>query len=155
MNEGIVIKLLKIALGLAAMLMFASSAVKAGDEIYTGFLSKSALGGYDTVAYFSEGKAVKGDSDYQTRYKGADWYFASEANLVAFKSDPQRYAPQYGGYCAWAVAEGYTAKGDPLYWKVYQGKLYLNYNESIKNQWLEDIDRFIEQANKNWPGVIN
>ena len=75
-------------------------------------------------------------------------------NLDTFKSDPSKFAPQYGGYCAWAVAQGYTAKGDPKHWSIRDGKLYLNYDEEIKNRWLANPDDFISKADKNWPGVI-
>jgi len=126
----------------------------AKDEIYTAFFSSQAVGGYDTVAYFTEGKPVKGLREYKTSYKGANWYFSSSANLEAFKNSPEKYAPQYGGYCAWAVANGDTAKGDPNQWSIRDGKLYLNYDEEIKNRWLANVDELISKADANWPGVI-
>ena len=144
----------KLALLVITIFLGFGSDAKADSEIYTTFLSRSAVGGYDTVAYFKAGKAIKGNSTYQAKYKGANWYFSSAENLAAFETDPQRYAPQYGGYCAWAVSQGYTAKGDPLHWKIYDNRLYLNFDESIKNLWLEKKDQFIEQADSNWPGVL-
>ena len=93
-------------------------------EIYTGWLSSSAVGGYDPVAYFTEGKPVAGNSGITHQWKGATWRFASEKNRDLFKAEPAKYAPQYGGYCAWAVSQGYTAKGDPNHWKIVDGKLY-------------------------------
>lgn len=126
----------------------------ASDEVYTGFFSGKAADGYDVVAYFEDGKAVRGSNEYTITYKGVDWYFSSVDHLALFKANPGKYAPQYGGYCAWAVANGYTAKGDPLQWTIRHGKLYLNYNESIKNKWLADVDRLIKKADENWPVVI-
>jgi YHS domain-containing protein len=126
----------------------------AKSEIYTSFFSSSAAGGYDTVAYFNENQPVRGLDEYRTTYKGAKWYFSNQKNLEMFKANPEKYAPQYGGYCAWAVAEGDTAKGDPLHWTLHNGKLYLNYDETIKNRWLKNVDDFITKADANWPKVI-
>ncbi|MCY3969358.1 MAG: YHS domain-containing protein [Acidobacteria bacterium] len=113
-----------------------------------------AIRGYDPVAYFTEGKAVKGDRDFTLGWQGADWRFASAENRDLFSEDPEKYAPQYGGYCAWAVSRNYTAPTDPDAFTVVNGKLYLNYNKRVMNQWLEDRDRNIEQADENWPAVL-
>ena len=95
------------------MLVLAPPAFAAKDPIYTSLFSKNAAGGYDVTAYFSENKPVKGKKKFNTSYMGANWLFASQENLDLFLADPEKYAPQYGGYCAWAAAGGYTAKGDP------------------------------------------
>ncbi|MBU2644003.1 YHS domain-containing protein [bacterium] len=142
-----------LLLMMTAMLLFAAEGL-AASEIYTGFFSSDAVGGYDTVAYFTEGRPVKGLKAFKTKYKGANWYFSSRENLETFQDNPTRYAPQYGGYCAWAVANGDTAKGDPLQWTIHNNKLYLNYNEEIKNKWLDNIETFITRGDANWPGVI-
>lgn len=92
----------------ALLIMLFSFPTFAADEIYTGIFSNKAVSGYDTVAYFTQGKPVKGDSKWQTEYKGADWYFSSQENLDKFKADPDAYAPQYGGYCAWAISARMT-----------------------------------------------
>ncbi|RLV61040.1 YHS domain-containing protein [Parashewanella curva] len=127
----------------------------AADEIYTGVFSNKAVSGYDTVAYFTEGKPVKGSSKWQTEYKGADWYFSSKANLDKFKASPEAYAPQYGGYCAWAVAvHNDFASGDPKQWAIVNGKLYLNYDADIKRKWDKDRAGHIATADKNWPKLI-
>ena len=123
-------------------------------EIYTGFLSNNAVGGYDPVAYFTEGKPVKGSKDHSFEWKGAVWTFANAENLETFKADPVAYAPQYGGYCAWAMADGNFAKGDPDYWKIVDGKLYLNFNANIQKRWEADIPGFIERADAKWPAVL-
>ena len=123
--------------------------------IYTSFFSDTALSGYDTVAYFREGKPVKGNDNFSTEYKGAVWQFKNQANLDAFLLSADSYTPQYGGYCAWAVAHDNTAKGDPQQWNITNGKLYLNYNAEIRDNWLKDKDALIMTADKNWPHVLD
>lgn len=129
-------------------------AMAAKAEFYTGLLSGTAVGGYDPVAYFKQGRPVKGSSSYSTQWKGATWRFATPENLAAFKADPEAYAPQYGGYCAWAVSQGYTAKGDPNQWTIHDGKLYLNYDAGVRETWSRDIPGNIAKANANWPQVL-
>lgn len=127
------------------------------DEIYQSgslFGDKYAVGGYDAVAYFTEGQPIEGSDEFTTEYKNAKWRFASQANLDAFLANPEAYAPQYGGYCAWAVANGQTASGDPQLWKIVDDKLYLNYNEKVKADWEKDIPGFIAKADDNWPTVL-
>lgn len=139
----------------AAQALFSASAF-AADPIYTGFFSNKALDGYDTVAYFTQGKAVEGSKKFKLSYKGADWYFSSQENLDKFQADPDKFAPQYGGYCAWAIAaKSDFAPGDPQQWSIVDDKLYLNYDKSIKDMWLEDVPGFISQGDKNWPSLIN
>jgi YHS domain-containing protein len=140
-------------IGLAAFLLGTLN-LYAKDPIYTGFLSDAAAGGYDVVAYFTEGKPVEGKDDYSTEYKGADWYFSSGENLIAFEQNPERYAPAYGGYCAWAVAQGYTAKGDPQFWTIHEGRLFLNYDANVQNKWLKEKQHLINEADKYWPDVL-
>jgi len=132
----------------------AVSPAAAADPVYTGFLSSTAVGGYDPVAYFKQGKPVKGSSQYSMKYKGATWKFSSKENLEAFKANPEKYAPQYGGYCAWAIAMGKTAAGDPKYWKIVGGKLYLNYDADIQKRWEKDVPGFIQKADTKWPAVL-
>lgn len=112
-----------------------------------------AIHGYDPVAYFTEGKPVEGKAEFSHSYEGAEWRFATAANRDAFAADPARYAPQYGGYCAWAVSEGYTASTDPDAWRIEGGKLYLNYSLSVQEQWEEDIPGNIAKADTNWPDL--
>lgn len=123
-------------------------------EVYTPRFSNLAVDGYDAVAYFTEGAPAKGDKAFETEYRGATWRFSSAENLAAFEAEPQRYAPQYGGYCAWATAQGYTARGNPQNWTIHDGKLYLNYNDKVQADWRQDISGFIEQADANWPGIL-
>ena len=139
-----------IALGL-----FSSSVMAKEAPIYTSFFSNVAVGGYDTVAYFTDKKPVQGDAKFSTSYQGAKWRFATAAHRDAFVADPARYAPQYGGYCAWAVAQGDTASADPMRWRIVSDKLYLNYDADVQKKWEASIPEFIQQANKNWPSVLS
>ena len=146
-------------LGLALLATLAASlaapAVWANqDPIYTGTLSDLAVRGYDPVAYFTDGKPVEGNRAHSCEWQGANWRFANVENLEAFKADPAKYAPQYGGYCAWAVSQGYTASADPQAWRIVDGKLYLNYNLDVKRTWEQDVTGNIARANANWPAVL-
>lgn len=137
---------------LVFVLMF-SSAVFADDEIYTGFFSNNAVGGYDTVSFFSQNGPIEGKSQYKTTYKGTTWLFSSAENLAKFTANPAKYAPQYGGYCAWAIgAKNDLAPGKPKYWTIIDGKLYLNYSDSVQKDWLQDAPGFIAKGDKNWAG---
>jgi hypothetical protein len=142
---------LVLAGGLALM---RASVVQAG-EIYTGLLSNTALGGYDPVAYFTEGKARPGSSSITLEWKGATWRFASAENRDRFQAEPERYAPRYGGHCAWATARNYLAKGDPLHWRIVDGRLYLNYDAKVQSDWEKDIPGEIAKADANWPAVLS
>ncbi len=143
---------------LAAALMLACvtpiGARAAAPEIFTGLVKGVAVGGYDPVAYFTDHKPVPGKADITYSWKGATWQFASARNRDAFKASPAKYAPQYGGYCAYAVAQGATAKGDPKSWTVVDGKLYLNLSPSVQKLWKKNIPGYIKAADKNWPGVL-
>jgi YHS domain-containing protein len=112
-----------------------------------------AIQGADPVAYFTAGAYVPGSDQFVYDWSGATWYFASAANRDAFASNPQQYAPQYGGFCAWAVSQGYTAPIDPEAWKIVDGKLYLNYDRNVQARWERDIPGNIAKADANWPQV--
>ena len=134
--------------------VFVALPAQAADPIYTPLLSSKAVSGYDSVAYHTEGKPVEGDDAYKYEWMGATWLFASSANRDLFIADPERYAPQYGGYCAYAVSQGNTASADPERWKIVDGKLYLNYNQAVQEIWEKDIPGYISQADANWPAVL-
>jgi YHS domain-containing protein len=138
----------------AAAVVFAAPAFAASPEIYTGIVRSVAVGGYDPVAYFTEKKAVRGSSRITFNWKGVTWRFASEKNRDLFKAKPEAYAPQYGGYCAYAVSQGYTAHGDPNAWTIVGGKLYLNYSTRVKNRWDKDQSNYIAAGDKHWPKVL-
>lgn len=143
---------------LSLVLLFLTLAVAnvsfAVKPVSTGFFSDLALQGYDPVSYFSEGVPLKGEKAFEYEWKGATWRFASEENLDLFVVNPEAYAPQYGGYCAYAVALGETATVDPFKYSIVDGKLYLNFNAKTKVLWLENRDQFIEDADNNWPVLL-
>jgi YHS domain-containing protein len=139
--------------GLLAAGGFANGAARADEKIYTGFLSGKAVGGYDPVAYFKKGKPVEGSSEFTASHEGATWLFENAENRDAFIANPAAYAPQYGGHCAWAAAQGYLASGDPEIWKIVGGKLYLNYNQDVQTKWEADIPGFIAKGDGNWPKI--
>ena len=139
--------------GIVGALMLPVAAF-AGPEYFTGIVPGVAVGGYDPVAYFTDSKPVVGSKDITTTWKGVTWRFANEKNRDAFVAKPEAYAPQYGGFCAFAVASGGTAKGDPKVWKVVDGKLYLNLDSGVQKLWERDISGNISKANKNWPRIV-
>ena len=114
-----------------------------------------AIRGTDPVAYFKESKAVQGSSEFEYEWMGVKWQFSSAENRDLFASNPEEYAPQYGGYCAWAVSQGYTASIDPQAWKIVDGKLYLNYSQDVQKRWSKDIPGNIAKADANWEAGIS
>ena len=134
---------------------FSTHAFAAKDLIYTPLFSNLAIRGYDTVAYFKENKALEGESDYEFKWQGATWRFSNAENLDLFRANPEKYAPQYGGYCGWAVAHNKTASIEPDKFDIHDGKLYLSYSAKIQDQWLADKENLIVKADKNWPGVLD
>ncbi|GAB3521162.1 YHS domain-containing (seleno)protein [Photobacterium alginatilyticum] len=112
-----------------------------------------AIKGYDPVAYFTESKALKGNKAFTATYKNAIYQFSSADNRDAFKAEPDKYAPQYGGYCAFGVAMGKKFETDPNAWKVVDNKLYLNLDKSVQKRWLEDVPGYINTANTNWSTI--
>jgi len=155
-------KLLKIAAGAAvglAVLGFAgyhgylySLGLYATDPVYQ--TSRGALDGYDPVAFFTQGAPAAGREELTHEWNGATWRFASEQNREAFRRSPESYAPQLGGYCAYAVANGYTAKTLPEAWHIEDGKLYLNFNVAVRDRWLAKKAEFIGAGARNWPAVL-
>ena len=112
-----------------------------------------AVRGTDVVAYFTEGRAVAGHPEFAVAWRGATWRFASAGNRDRFATDPERYAPAYGGFCAYAVSEGYIAPVDPEAWRIVDGRLFLNYSPAIKRRWEQDMPGRIARADANWPGL--
>jgi len=121
--------------------------------IYTSWRDNIAVGGYDVVSFYS-GKPLEGNAEHIIAYKGAVWQFSTEANLDLFTNNPDAFVPQYGGYCAWALAKNKLAKGSPEYWHVKDGKLYLNFNKRIAKRWKKKIPEFIENADARWPEIL-
>ncbi|MEJ0060142.1 MAG: YHS domain-containing (seleno)protein [Terricaulis sp.] len=141
-----------LALGLTVS--FAAPALADQPPVYQSLFNRTGAGGYDVVSFFTDHQPVRGVAQYKTTHQGVEYRFASAEHLAAFRAEPARYLPQYGGYCAWAVSQGYTAPGDPRYWRIVDGKLYLNYDASVQRRWEADIPGFIRSANSNWPSVL-
>lgn len=135
----------------AFMAMF--TVASAQPELYTK-ADNVAVSGYDTVAYFTQNQPVKGSANFSTTYKGATWQFASQQHLDLFTANPAKYAPQYGGYCAFATAHNGEAPGNPLHWHIDNGKLYLNLNSHVQSLWLPKKAEFITRADRLYPELI-
>jgi YHS domain-containing protein len=136
----------------ALVFVFAGTAAAEKPPVFA--VNGVAVNGYDVVAYFTEKRPVKGSAQYSHSWNGATWHFSTAANRDAFKSEPAKYAPQYGGYCAFGASEGYAVKTEPDAWSIVGGKLYLNYNTTVRRKWSEDVPGRIQRADKNWPAVL-
>lgn len=112
-----------------------------------------AIGGYDAVAYFTENKAVKGNTEHPVQWKNVTWLFSTKEHADMFKANPEKYAPQYGGYCAYGCSRGYKAKTYAEAFTVKDGKLYFNYNLKTREEWLKDFKAYIEKADENWKNI--
>ena len=146
---------LVMATAVAATLLGALAPAQAADElnVVPGLSiagAPLALHGYDPVAYFTQGKPARGSDALAHVHEGAAYRFSSQENLDRFKQDPELFLPQYGGFCAYGVSVGKKFDGDPRFWKIEDGKLYLNLNEEIYATFLEDVDGNIEKADDNW-----
>ena len=137
----------------AATTLGMTEPARAGMTVFTA--EGAAIEGYDPVAYFTEGQATPGQDGITHDWMGVTWKFASAEHRDAFAADPGKYAPQYGGFCAWAVSQGYTAKIDPDAWHIENGKLYLNYSKSVQSRWAKDIPGNVAKADANWPNIKN
>lgn len=113
-----------------------------------------AIRGYDTVAYFTQGEAVEGSPTITTEWQGATWQFSREEHKELFVSEPEKYAPQYGGYCAYGIANDYVVKIEPDQWQIVDDKLYLNYDARIQKAWLKDIEGYIEEADRKFDALL-
>ncbi|MBU1210509.1 MAG: YHS domain-containing protein [Alphaproteobacteria bacterium] len=152
-----------IALALTGLIA-ATGQAAAGPEVNTAtgavlVAGKPAPGlavhGFDVVAFFTDSRPVQGDAKFAYAHKDATYRFASEANLAAFKANPAKYEPAYGGYCAYGVSVGAKFDGDPRYWKIVDGKLYLNLDAGIQQAWLKDVPGAIRKAEVNWPKLAD
>jgi YHS domain-containing protein len=145
--------LLRTIAAIAVVALFASTAV-AGSLVNVAGASGIAVGGYDTVAFFTDGKPTAGDPSISSTYKGATYFFASKAHKSQFDADPEKYAPQFGGFCAYGAALGALFPVDISTWQIRNGKLYLNLNPAISAEFNKDPAAFIAKAEKNWPGLL-
>ncbi|MBK1671435.1 hypothetical protein CKO28_25885 [Rhodovibrio sodomensis] len=150
---------LRRALGALAVATVVAAAFASGAEGFLGSDDKTAyfaedgvaIRGYDPVAYFDQGAPVEGSAEHSLEWQGVTWHFASADHRQAFQANPDKYAPKYGGYCAYAVAKDQLVSIDPDAWKIVDGALYLNYSKSVQAKWEKDIPGFIETAEINWP----
>ena len=143
-----------VALATAAGLSGGVQAFFGSDEKAAYFAQDGvAIRGYDPVAYFEQGEPVEGSAEHSLEWQGVTWHFASADHRRAFQQNPEKYAPAYGGFCAYAVANDQLASIDPTAWKIVDGTLYLNYSTDIQKQWEQDIPGYIEQAEINWPDL--
>ena len=143
---------------IAALIAFGVGAEATETNVSSGLTIKGhglAVHGYDVVAYFTEGRPMVGNAKFSAVFKNATYRFISKDNLKAFRADPERYAPQFGGYCAYGVAVGAKFDGDPRLWKIVEGKLYLNLNEKIQKTWEKNIPGNIRKANGSWTKIAN
>jgi YHS domain-containing protein len=144
----------KLFLTIAFTLSCFSLGTKAANPVSVTFFGSKAVGGYDTVAYHQNKKAIKGSKSYKTIWKGATWLFATSENLKAFQAKPEKFAPAYGGYCAWAAAENKLVKADPTIFDLQDGRLFLNYNKKTRTDWKLDRKGMIKRGDRNYPRLI-
>ena len=147
-------------LAIAIVLVGFVATARAEDELNTStgltiFGAPLAIHGYDPVAYFTESRARVGKAVFTATHQGAAYRFVTEANKDQFERTPQRYVPQYGGFCAFGVSVGAKFDGDPTLFRVVDGKLYFNLNPEIRDQWIKDIPGNIKKANRNWRTIRN
>ena len=141
----------RINFGLMISLLLFCQIAFAQNEIFSK--SEQAIQGYDPVAYFKESKPVKGNRAYVYRWKDVQWFFVNEENLNDFKANPEKFAPQYGGFCAYGMPGGHKTPTSAYAWSMMDGKLYLNYDTKVRSLWKKDQAGFIKKANHNWPTV--
>jgi hypothetical protein len=136
---------------LVTVLLVATGLVKAQGP----FFEKDSLAilGYDPVAYFTQGKAVKGDPGISYRWQRVTWLFSSPEHRTSFIGAPERYAPQFGGFCAYGASEEHLSPTDPEAWTIHQNKLYLNYSKKVKNLWPPDTTKRIPAAEAYWKNI--
>ena len=140
------------ASAIAVALVLGCAPALAGNTVNTGYFGGVAILGYDPVAYFTEGKAMKGSEEFSYDWLGTPWHFASRKHQELFQSAPVKYAPQFGGYCAGEIAaEGITVNIDPEAWKIIDGKLYLVYNKGYDEQFAAEARDLVPKADANWP----
>ncbi len=134
---------------------FASSpALAMKNVIFADKKTNIAINGYDPVAYFLQDKPVEGIAEFSFEWRGAIWHFSSNENKEMFVAEPEKYAPQYGGYCAYAVSRGYTAPTVPEAFSIVNDRLYLNFSLNVRKTWRKKMAENIAKADNNWPDVL-
>ncbi|MEO9804235.1 MAG: YHS domain-containing (seleno)protein [Reichenbachiella sp.] len=154
-NKGV--KIIAIVLSAILIIVFVGAKIKrvnplawGHEAVNTPMFSDEAINGYDPVAYFTEGSAEKGEANFTFLWKDATWYFSSQTNLDLFKANPEKYAPQFGGYCAFAASKGFTANTDPTTFKVVDGKLYLCAEQKFLDEWIAGGEESRRLSEENW-----
>lgn len=140
------------AAGLLLAILMAGPAAAGQSRIFVK--NGYAIRGYDPVAYFTDKRPIRGEAMYSYEWKGATWLFTSREHLAAFTANPEKYAPKYGGYCAYGVAQGAAVPTDPVAWDIVEGKLYMNLSLAIQKKWRARRDDYIREGDRNWPGVL-
>ncbi|MEM7440236.1 MAG: YHS domain-containing (seleno)protein [Pseudomonadota bacterium] len=140
----------RTALGALVGAVFVSPALAKSPPVYT-IRGGVAIDGTDTVAYFTQGKPVAGSKAHAVKWNGSTWLFSSAENKAKFIANPAKYAPKYGGYCAFAMSKGYVAPTEPEAWTIVDGKLYLNFNLDVRRRWSKNIPTNIAKADGFWP----
>jgi len=140
--------------GLVAVALLLSGLAQADNPPVSSDEAGRAIRGYDTVAYFFDGQPQPGSEAFSHDWQGAVWLFASAAHRDTFKADPERYAPQFGGYCAYAISKGHAVEARPEIWSIVDGRLYLNLGPGAQKKWQADVPGNIARATNNWPGAL-
>ncbi len=151
----------RVMLGLSLAALVASTAAQAAQPAintltggFFGGAGDTAILGYDPVAYFTDGKPVKGSDSFVTTWMAAKWKFASQAHLDLFKATPEKYAPQYGGYCAYGVSVDNLVSIEPDKFTIVDGKLYLNYDADVQQKWLKNPAGYIKTADSKFQSLL-
>ncbi len=143
---------MKLKLLIAILLVLGGTPIFAQDVVY--LVKDVALSGYDAVGYFEKNEAITGKDEFMLTWNGARWKFSSQENLETFKQQPQHFAPQYGGYCAYGASRGYLAKTDPTAFTIIDNKLYLNYSLDVRTEWMNDVTTRIKKADAHWESKL-
>lgn len=141
-----------LSLALAAALALPAPGAAADSVFAPGGI---AIGGYDPVAYFVAGQPQPGSAEHALKWRGVLWYFSSAENMTAFEMNPKGYAPQYGGYCAYALAQGEVAGSDPRSFAIHEGRLYLTQSEGLRARWVKDIATHVAAGDANWRSLFS
>ncbi len=137
------------------LLVFAAlSAIATAKELLNVDSHGIAIQGYDPVAFFTDGRPVKGIPQFQSEYNGAKYYFASSEHKIAFDKQPARYEPQFGGYCAYGASKGTRAPIKIEAWQIVNGRLLMQYDLDIKDKFNQDQEGSLKKADENWPGLV-
>jgi YHS domain-containing protein len=137
------------------LLLFTTSLTGVAQKLSGNTFStkNGAIDGYDVVAYFTDTKPTLGNEKFAVEWNNATWYFATVEHKNIFKADPQKYAPQFGGFCSYGVSKGYKVKIDPQAWDIQDGKLYLNYDLEVQKIWRKDKPNYVQKAIANWDKI--